>query len=144
MHFWGKEDAKNIEEKVLRSEKMNKVPQKKIGKIPRYLQSIERDISKAAELRRQEAEKQRLYRGSKFNRLETPELFALKQSLKARWNELTKILSQISHKRFFNSDAEVKRREQLDQQLEYIEKCMARLDQKTVFVDLENKFPSVC
>lgn len=123
---------------------MNKVSPSKIGKKPRYLQSIERDISKAAELRRQEAERESFAQNTKFHRVETPELFALRQSLKARWNELSAQLALVSHKRFFNSDAEIKRRENLDQQLQYVEKCMARIDQKVVFVDEENKFPSIC
>jgi len=115
---------------------MNKNP---MGSVPRYLDDRKKQIeqeydTKLGEYRTMEQQTM----ATEVQPLSEEELDILRERLQTKLDNLSHIYQSRAHKRFFNSEWETKRREELEKQIETLKTYLQKLYKPYVFVDHKN------
>jgi len=115
---------------------LNKNP---MGSVPKYLDKRNKQIEQEYDTKLcqyKAMEEQTM--GTEIQPLSEDELEVLRERLQTKLDNLVHIYQSRSHKRFFNSEWDTKRREELEKQIETLKAYLLKLYKPYVFVDHKN------
>eukprot|EP01006_Ploeotia_vitrea_P052202 TRINITY_DN67660_c6_g1_i1.p2 TRINITY_DN67660_c6_g1~~TRINITY_DN67660_c6_g1_i1.p2 ORF type:complete len:315 (-),score=192.36 TRINITY_DN67660_c6_g1_i1:208-1023(-) len=116
----------------------NERKHKHFGQVPKYLSGVKQAIESEKQYVRQmveEKESEEATQQSKLKLLSEEDRVELLASLKARYAELNKQYQLMTHKVELDTLSNVKRKEELESALTYIEKSIEKLSKQHVFVN---------
>jgi len=116
---------------------MNKNP---MGTVPKYLDNRKKQIEQEydTKLNQYKAMEEQTM-ATEVQPLSEDELEVLRERLQTKLDNLSHIYQGRAHKRFFNSEWETKRREDLEKQIETLKAYLQKLYKPYVFVDHKNQ-----
>jgi len=107
------------------------------GKVPQYLQKIQRDISEEYEyIRRLQEEEETAMRESQVRVLSDDEKNALIEGLKAKWEKVNTDYQATTHVTYLDSTGKKRRKEQYEAMLALIEKDIEKLHKGQILIDV--------
>jgi len=107
------------------------------GKVPQYLQKIQKDIAEEYEyIRRLQEEEEEAYRNSTVRTLADDEKNALIEGLKAKWEKVNTDYQATTHVTYLDSTGKKRRKEQYEAMLALIEKDIEKLHKGQILIDV--------
>lgn len=114
------------------------------GRVPEYILERKKEWEKEATRIQLEVEEQQKQQDKEFYQLSDEEARELKEKLKAKWAELNHVFQLTAHKpNLFNSESHQKRRENLEREMDYLTKCIERVNKERIFIDEKNEYPAL-
>lgn len=107
------------------------------GKVPQYLQKIQKDIQEEYEyIRRLQEEEETEFRESQVRVLSDEEKNALIEGLKAKWEKVNTDYQATTHVTYLDSTGKKRRKEQYEAMLALVEKDIEKLHKGQILIDV--------
>lgn len=91
-----------------------------------------------------EAEERQKQQDKEFYQLSDEKANELKEKLKQKWADLNNIFQLGAHKpNLFDSESQQKRREALEKEMDYVTRCINRVNKDKIFIDETNVYPAL-